>query len=178
MERKVIKTMGDIFFYGAHEKAITDQSGVGLIRTKIPGSFSGIGGFSTDPVPDGRYFKKAEFWTENGAPGDLLTNIRIEDTDQILLAQAALFPSYPVIQQLNDMGFTEQESAVGGIGIPVGQPISIQAIDPHDNRGFMFIPSGLYLCADFHAGDGAINKTIRVNYTWGKYFTGNAPRGQ
>lgn len=162
--------MGSIYFYSAHESKTTDDSGVVSIKTKIPGIFTGVNGF-VSPFPQGRYFKKAQIWTENGSQGDSITNLRIEDTDGVLGAASAAFTHYPVIQTLYDSDVASNGGATsGGLGIPAGEIMEISAIDPIDNRGLVFVPAQMYLCSDFIAGDGASGRTIRVNYIWGKYF--------
>lgn len=163
--------MGDIFMCAANDFARTDETGAAKIKTKIPGTFTSVDGFQ-EPAPDGRFFKSAHVWAENGVPGDLIKNIRVEDVDGILSQMAVLFPKYPVIQPLSDEDVSG--SASGGLVLPVGEVITLQAVDPRDNRGFKFIPAQLYICCDFVAGIVAADRVVRVNYIWGKYFSAPA----
>src|ERR1051326_6278051 len=133
-----------IRIYSAHTRRTTDETGAASGCMKIPGTFSGIDGFSANPItgllPDGRYLKQAQIWTENGSPGDRVTNIRVEDMDGILSAVSGSLPYYPVVQYLSDQDITEDDEVSDGLGVPQNTVISITPIDPIDNRGLQFIP--------------------------------------
>lgn len=142
---------------------VPEQSTTKDNALKIPGTFAGLDG-NAYPT-GGRWLKRAQIWTDSGAAGDKLTNLRIEDTDgKIPQPLRALFPAYPVISYLMDQ---EVESpGEGGLQIPPGIVLNVEPIDPLDSRGLQFIPSELYLCSTFNS---SANKTCRINYIWGKY---------
>lgn len=155
-----------VFSSVLHDFATANAQGLGSIQTKVPGVFNGVNGIDSPPA-NGRYLREIHIWTDNGVSGDVLNNIRVQDIDGIIpVPVQAAFPAYPVIQTLSETEPPEG-NALAGVGIPVGQVLILRPIDPHDNRGFQFIPSGLYICADFHS---VIGKTVRVNYIWGKNF--------
>lgn len=160
-------SVNKILFYGATAEAETDESGTASLDIQIPGTFSGLSGF-TGTSSEGRYVKKFQLWTENGATGDLVNNIRLEDRDGVLGAASGFFPSYPVVQYLQDQDISV--GATGGLSVPSGQVIEISPIDQIDNRGIMFAPAQIYLCMDYIAGDGASGRALKMNLIWGKYF--------
>lgn len=131
---------------------------------KIPGTFAGIDGIAYPTA--GRWLKKTQIWTDVGAAGDKLTDLRIEDTDgKIPEGMRELFPDYPVISHLMDEEV--QSPGDAGLYIPPNAVLTIEPIDPLDARGLQFIPSELYLCSTFNS---TALKTCRINYIWGKYI--------
>lgn len=153
--------------YSALSSATTILGGSVDNQIKIPGTFT-----SFDPAiapSNGRWLKKTMIWTDTGAAGDKIVSLRLEDVDGVIPVPArAAFISYPVISYLMDQDVESPGSP--GLYIPPGIVLTIEPIDPVDNRGLQFLPSGLYLCSTFTSGALGINKTCRINYIWGKYL--------
>lgn len=138
----------------------TDITGKASFAIKIPGTFGGLPAGLYEPS-SGRNISKVDFWTIDGTDGDRLTNMRVEDTDGILSAISANFPSYPVIQYFQDQ---VADSSLRGFYISPNWPLTMT---PVSGDAYAYVPSGLYLCADFTSANIlGIGRKVVCNITW------------
>lgn len=154
-----------------HYVATTDANGDASISIQVPGVYREGNPFENSLV-DGRFLRTFEIWCPDGSDGDLLYDIRIEDTDNVLvgdgkpfssIAQASVFyPHYPIILYAQDDEIIETANLLKGFAIPVGEIIRVQTIE------YEFIPSGLYLKAEFLQGGALQSKKVRMNVFWGQ----------
>lgn len=138
----------------------TDLAGNASFSFKVPGTFAGLPMGLYEPS-SGRNIQKVDIWTVAGTEGDRITNMRVEDTDGVLAAISGNFPNYPVIQYFQDQA---ADSNLRGFYISASRVLSMT---PVSGEAYAYIPSGLYLCADFNTANVVgIGHRVICNITW------------
>lgn len=151
--------------------AITGISGTCEISFKCPGTFSGLDPFASTPA-SGRFIKEVRLWSDALIVASRIYNMRVEDTDNVLIgtgkpfpnqaAAQAVFPDYPTIISFDD-SVTESGGLLKGGFLPPNQQIVLIPIDP---GRYDFMPSELYLKCSCDAG--STGKIFRMNLLMGK----------
>lgn len=142
--------------------ATTDNTGSATLSLKIPGTFNSLVYSSSS---SGRFLKSISIWTQNGTYGDRAHDVQVVDSDSIISGMSGLFPLYPVIQQLGDMGVTNTSTLFRGIFVPPNQVVNLQSIDP---SYLIFLPSQLYLTATFTTANATpAGQNVFCNLIWG-----------
>lgn len=128
---------------------------------KVPGTYAGL--TPTDQTA-ARYLKEIRIWSDSPQNGDVLTNLKITDTDGVCFApeQAAL-PNYPDVALFSELASLPAGLSTGILLNPDGCTIVNPSTDLKP------VPSGLYLSGTFSSGGLSLGKTMRCQIMWFRY---------
>lgn len=141
----------------------TILGGSAAFSVKVPGTYGGLQ--PTDPTA-GRYFKQARCWSTAPEDGDILTGLKLTDTDGVLAtAERALCPNYPDVSYFYDPQVDGQTLKTG---LLLNGETMIDAFNPAGNAPLL-LPSGLYIAGTFTSGGLTVGATFRVNIIWGRF---------